>query len=270
MNKKIKSIYIAGVPRSGTSWLGQIFNSSPSVKFVFQPLFSYEFKNIVNADSSAAEFNSFLDSIYHSNASFLKQSDKVNTKDYPVFKKKIESSHLAFKENNNQYVIEAIMRKVPQMILVGIIRNPNAVLNSWVKNIKEFPVGSDIIKEWRYGECKNQSREDFFGYYKWKEVSNLYLDLKQKWPNRVHILSYEELVDSPNKCAREMFDFCSIEYTQQTENFIDASTKSHSESPYAVFKSKKVATQWKNEFPAYITNEIKKDLSGTRLEKFLE
>ena len=267
---KIKPIYIAGVARSGTSWLGQIFNSSPDVKFKFQPFFSYEFKNRVNEDSTSLEFERLIRDMYEKDSDFLDQTDKQKSGEYPCFDKNTYLTNLVFKEARYQNLIEPMMRKAPQMLLVGIIRNPNAVLNSWVKNIKEFPVGSDIIKEWRYGECKNQSREDFFGYYKWKEVSNLYLDLKQKWPNRVYVLSYEELVGSPNKCAREMFDFCSIEYTQQTENFINASTESHSESPYAVFKSKKVATQWKNEFPAYITSEIKKDLSGTRLEKFLE
>ena len=40
--------YLAGVARSGTSWLGQIFDSSPEVRYSFQPLFSYEFKNRVN------------------------------------------------------------------------------------------------------------------------------------------------------------------------------------------------------------------------------
>ena len=37
-------ISIHGVPRSGTSWLGQILDSSPKVRYKFQPLFSYAFK----------------------------------------------------------------------------------------------------------------------------------------------------------------------------------------------------------------------------------
>ena len=34
---------VHGVPRSGTSWLGQILNASKKVNFKFQPLFSYAF-----------------------------------------------------------------------------------------------------------------------------------------------------------------------------------------------------------------------------------
>jgi hypothetical protein len=38
-------VAIFGCPRSGTSWLGQIFNSAPAVQYRYQPLFSYEFKD---------------------------------------------------------------------------------------------------------------------------------------------------------------------------------------------------------------------------------
>ena len=40
--------------------------------------------------------------------------------------------------------------------------------------------GSSPLKEWRYGECKSQGHEDFFGYYKCKEVTNLYLGFTTK------------------------------------------------------------------------------------------
>ena len=267
---KPQTIYIAGVARSGTSWLGQIFNSSPNVKFKFQPFFSYEFKNRVNEDSTKAEFKSLLRDMYKKDSEFLDQIDKKKSGEYPKFNKNDFLTHLVFKESRYQNIIEPIMRKCPQMKLIGIIRNPNAVLNSWMKNIKEFPKGSNPLKEWRYGECKNQGHEDFFGYYKWKEVANLYLDLQQKWPKRVFILSYEDLVENPRQCTQNMFEFSSLNYTAVTEDFLKKSTELHLDTPYAVFKDRKVAIQWKDELPAYITEEIKNDLVGTRLEKFLK
>ena len=44
----MKRIAIHSAPRSGSSWLGQILNSSPKVCFRFQPLFSYAFKDYLN------------------------------------------------------------------------------------------------------------------------------------------------------------------------------------------------------------------------------
>ena len=40
-------VFAFGVPRSGTSWFGELFNSSPRVAYRFQPLFSYAFKDAI-------------------------------------------------------------------------------------------------------------------------------------------------------------------------------------------------------------------------------
>lgn len=262
--------YIAGVARSGTSWLGQIFNSAPDVSFKFQPLFAYEFKNNVTEDSTSEEFNSLIYNIFQKDSEFLNQNDKKKNGDYPTFIKDDNLSHLVFKENRYQHIIEPMMRKCSDLKLVGIIRNPNATLNSWMKNPKEFPIGYEPLKEWRYGNCKNKGNEDFFGYYKWKEVANLYLDLKEKWPDRVYIVHYEELVENPENTIKDLFTFCNIEYSEQTKSFLVKSSTLHNDSPYSVFKDKKVVTQWKDELNTYITEEISFDLSGTRLEKFIK
>ena len=44
----LKKIAIFSVPRSGSSWLGQIFNSHEDVSFRMQPLFSYSHKSALN------------------------------------------------------------------------------------------------------------------------------------------------------------------------------------------------------------------------------
>jgi hypothetical protein len=271
MKNNVKTItYLAGVARSGTSWLGQIFNSSPKVRFSFQPFFSYEFKNMVNEDSTDEEFKQLFKEIYNANSSFLSQKDKQKSGDYPIFQKTNNSNHLVLKENRYQYMIEPLMRKCTNVQLVAMIRNPNAVLNSWIKNPKEFPAGSIPLKEWRFGACKNKGPEDFFGYYKWKETSNIYLDLQSKWPGRVYVLRYEDLVASTVKTVTNLFDFCKIPFNDQTYDFINKSTNTHIDSPYSVYKNKGVVNQWKQELDSYITNEIKNDLKGTRLEIYLE
>ena len=87
MSKPETITYLAGVARSGTSWLGQIFDSSLEVRFSFQPLFSYEFKNRVNEDSTAGEFRHLLEDIYGTKSPFLIQEDKRKSGEYPVFEK---------------------------------------------------------------------------------------------------------------------------------------------------------------------------------------
>ena len=73
----MKRIAIHSVPRSGSSWLGQIFNSSVKVCFRFQPLFSYVFKGYLDEKSSREDILTFFKLIAKSNDDFLLQSDKV-------------------------------------------------------------------------------------------------------------------------------------------------------------------------------------------------
>ena len=202
-----KVIYIAGVARSGTSWIGQVVNSHPKVRYQFQPLFSYEFRDRINEDSTAEEFKRFFEELFKADSEFLGQKDKIAQGVYPDFKKD-SPDILAFKENRFQSVIAPMMRKAEHVCLVAMVRNPCAVLLSWTKNKSEFPEGSDIMKEWRFAECKNQGPEDYFGYYKWKEVANLYLDLKEQFPDRVCLLHYDKLLEAPEAgikiCSRPL------------------------------------------------------------------
>lgn len=263
-----KIVWVGGVARSGTSWLGQIFNSSPDIKYRFQPLFSYEFKNWVNEDSTKEEFEYFLQELFKTKTDFLIQKDKINSRKYPIFKKNSKRSCLVFKENRYQTVIEPMMRKIGELFLVGIIRNPCAVLNSWMKNEKEFPKGSKPLKEWRFGNCKNKGNEDYFGYYKWKEVANLYLDLKNKWPKRVYLVRYEDLVDSPLNIVKDIFEFLDLSFRDQSINFIKKSTSIKQEDYYSVYKDSSVKDKWRKDLNKFIISEIEKDLKNTRLEQF--
>lgn len=263
-----KVIYISGVARSGTSWISQIINSAPNVRFKFQPLFSYEFRDQINEDSSKEELYRFYENLFVSEVDFLLQKDKVLAGTYPVFSKKDETV-LAFKDNGFQSFIEPMLRKTNNMLFVGVIRNPNATLYSWTQNEKEFPKGSDILQEWRFANCKNNGNEDYFGYYKWKEVANLYLDLEQKYGDRVQILHYDAFLNKTEEKVEALFDKLGIPFSNQTQEFLSVSGAGKDTDYYSVFKSKKNKDEWKSKLPLYIQQEIQADLKGTRLEKYL-
>lgn len=263
-----KVIYIGGVARSGTSWIGQIFNSCPIVRFRFQPLFSYEFRGRVNEDSSSDSFQRFFSELYQSESEFLTQRDKVLKGLYPNFDKTHETV-LVFKENRFQSIVEPMLRKCENLHFIGVIRNPNATLSSWTKNSKEFPEGSNIQKEWRFGMCKNKGTEDYFGYYKWKEVANLYLDLENKYEKRVTILHYDKFVIDPMRETEKLFKILQIPITDQTIDFLNKSKEGKDDSYYSVYKGAKKSNSWIDDFPSNITSEILADLKNTRLERFL-
>lgn len=262
--------FIAGMARSGTSWLGEIVDSSPDVKYCFQPMFAYAFKDRIGYDSTASDLQRFFADLYETSDPFVLQIDKRSTGEFPCFAKNDSPSHLAFKENRYQYLIPRILERATNLKLVSVVRHPCGAMLSWLRNPKEFPPNADPSREWRFGACKNQGREEnFFGYFKWKETAHLYLDMAEKYPKRTIVVRYEDLVREPLRETGAIFRFLELELGEQTRRFLDACHTKHVESPYSVFRNKSVADRWRTELPPSIRDEILSDLTGTRLAQFI-
>ena len=263
-------LVIAGAPRSGTSWLGQIIDSSPDVAYRMQPLFSYAFKDAVNADSTVQEYVDFFRDIYASDDAFLLQTKQRQAGIYPIFEKGQQASMLTIKMVRYHYLLQRMLHDFANLKVLSIVRHPCGVINSWLRAPREFPEGVDPRKEWRFGGCRNQGRkEEFFGFYKWKEVAHLYLDLRDQYPDQVCIVQYEELVSRPVSMTLWLFEFAGLRVTEQTLAFLKTCHATHQEDPYAVFKDKAVAEQWKLQLDPDIVREIIQNLKGTRLARFL-
>src|SRR5699024_5158560 len=164
-------ISIHGAPRSGTSWLGQLFDSSSDVRYKFQPVFSYPFKNAVSLKSDRNDWMSFLHQLYNTNDIFLDQLDKKERGSYPVFQyKKNLPNTLVMKMVRYHYLIPRMLELLPNLKIIGIVRNPCAAMNSWRKAQREFLEEWDFDQEWYFGDVKNQFRpEEYYGFFKWKE-----------------------------------------------------------------------------------------------------
>lgn len=261
---------LAGVPRSGTSWLGMLVDSSPTVNYRFQPFFAYAFKDSVGPDSPPEEFAALMERMDSFADEFLVQADKRRAGLYPTFVKDDPTTCLALKMCRYQYLLPAMLDHLPTMRLVGIVRHPCGVLHSWMDHPKEFPPGSEPLTQWRTGECKNGGRpEEFFGFYKWREVAHLYLDLAAKHPHRVRVVRYEDLVADTEQQVHELFDFLGLEVTGQTEEFVRTCHANHLDNPYAVFKDPSVATRWRTGLDPLIQRAVAREVEGTPLERFL-
>ena len=88
---KISKIAIHSAPRSGSSWLGSIFDSHPEVAYRFQPLFSYTHKDQLNESSSLNEINDFFEDILKSKDEFILQKEAISTIKFLILEKKLPS-----------------------------------------------------------------------------------------------------------------------------------------------------------------------------------
>ena len=265
----MKKIAIFGVPRSGTSWLAQIFNSHPDVVLRFQPLFSYGHKGALNTDSSAEDIRTFFDEILHSTDKFALMKADMQ-KDYPIFEKSSHPTHIVFKETRYLHIIGNLLFKCDEVRIIGIVRNPLAVLASWVTAPREYSKNWDILREWRNAQSKNQGRpEEFFGYEKWKEAAASFLDFRDKYPKQFMLVRYDSLNRRPLDSTKQMFEFCGLEVGEQVEAFLKASKSRHDSDPYSVYRGDAQDSRWREVLPVEIVNEIALDLEHTPLEAFL-
>jgi len=263
------NIAIFGVPRSGTSWLSQIFNSHPDVALRFQPLFSYGHKGRLSESSSAEEIQSFFDEILCSHDAFTLMKDEFQ-KNYPEFQKTITPTHLVFKETRYLHIIENMLTQCSDIKIIGIVRNPLAVLASWVLAPKEFDSEWEINREWREASRKNQNKpEEFYGFNKWKETAEAFCRFEKLFPQQFMLVRYNELNSAPVEVTGNMFSFCGLTVCDQVEIFLAKSTSRHDSNPYSVFRSKANDNRWKDVLPPDVVLEIQSELNQSSLKDFL-
>ncbi|MDG0980792.1 MAG: sulfotransferase [Halieaceae bacterium] len=265
----MERLAIFGVPRSGTSWLSLIFNSHPDIALRFQPLFSFEHKGRLNKTSSQKDIYNFFEEIYSSRDDFALMASEAQ-KNYPIFSKSTNQTHIIFKETRYLQVVENILAQCPNVKIFGIVRNPLSCLASWIMAPKEFNPEWNIMDEWRIAPSKNQNKpEEFYGFNKWKQVAENFLRFEEMYPNQFKLVRYDQLNEAPLNITNELFKFCGLSLHSQVDEFIKASQSKHDADPYSVFRAKRNDNQWQNILPADVIKQVQKELVNSTLQTFL-
>lgn len=256
-------IALYGVPRTGTSWLGQIIDSCPDTVFRFQPLFSYRFKNRITTESRAEDIEQFFKELYcEDNDGFLNQADKRENGMYPVFAhKESDAAILAFKEVRYLYTIPLLLQKYGSIKIVGIVRNPYDTMESWINAPSEYKPDWDIFEEWDFAVSKNEYRpENYYGYYKWKEYIKMAADMQKKYPDKFVIVRYEDLAEDAVNVSEKLFCFLDIPFTAQTKTFIKESQSKTVDNSYSVYRDKEKERQRQFYLPEEVKVKISRDM----------
>lgn len=253
----MKRVAIFSVPRSGSSWLGQLINSSENVSYSYQPLFSYKFKDTLDEKSSKDDIIRFFNDISITDDAFIRGGMGEN-----ISFVKEDITHSVFKEVRYINLIPHLYSTDDEIMFVFLVRSPVDVMSSWVNAPKEFDPSWDIEEELVDASRKNQGKpEEFYGLSKWVEACNIFSSIK----DRAIIIKYEDLVSNTTQEVSSLFSFLGLEFGDQTKKFIEDSTTQHSDDPYSVFKGKRS----KNTLPYPITTKVESIVKDSGLLQYL-
>lgn len=249
-------VAIFGCPRSGTSWLGQLFNAHEAVAYRYQPLFSYEFKDWFGRHGVSAEsLAAFAQALLGAQSDFVLQ-DLRPAKTGPP-------SHLVWKEVRYHQLMPALAALPGLHRLVYIHRPALDVINSWYQAPKEFRAGQDIRAEYLDAPSKNTDPCEFNGYTKWKESLALALTLQAENPDKVILLSYDDLRRDPVGHLSTLFAAVGLQLSDPVRTFIAASTTQHDADAYSVFRNQRAELT----LPADIVDSILADTQAKALHR---
>ena len=265
-----KIIAIFGMPRSGTSFVGQIFDSHPNTVFRMEPLFAYKLKNMIDENSTKEEYINFFKKAYESDEDFfMNQMDKREKGSYPTFNK-LGKDTLVIKTTRFHEILPTLLKYFNKDILhvISIVRHPCGSINSWLKHPNEFPQHLNYRDEWRHAKCRQTAKEEYWGFEDWKLVYLQHIKLEKEF-NNFKIFQYEDIVNSIYQKTEELFKFCEINIEEQTKQFLKECQSKNLDDPYAVYKNKSVISKWKYQLDIEIQKEIINEIINTELEKFL-
>jgi len=262
--------WISGMPRSGTTWLSQIFASSPAVRLKSCPLYSYEFKNLLDETSTAKQWEKLFSDVYRRKSEFLDQEHLRKNGLIPRFENKnINPGYLIIKSNRFHNLAPHILELNETIKFIHVVRNPCATLYSWLSDPREFPEHANPLEEWRSGRCRKTGPGEFWGFDDWKTVTTQALSLSKCYPDRYRIIRYEHLAGDTLRYAKDLFEFMQLPFDTQTIDFIKLSHSRHDDDKHSVFKKPELRVKWEEELNPEIISQCLSEIKDTELEQFI-
>ncbi|WP_436644457.1 sulfotransferase family protein [Microbaculum sp. FT89] len=263
-------LWIAGMPRSGTSWFAQIMASHPDTRLKLCPLFSYSFKNALDERSTRRHWEDFFRAVYETDDAYMDQDFLRKDGLVPEFAEKADNPDvLVIKSNRFHHLLPHAIEQGVDARFVFIVRDPRATIASWLSNPMEFPSDRAPLEEWRSGACRKTAPGEFWGFEDWMHVTRLHRDLARRYPDRAHVVRYEDLLRDPLTVAEGELSRVGLEMHPRTRDFIAASRSRHSDNPRSVYKDPGQIGDWRAKLPAAIQETISAEIENSDLRTFL-
>ncbi|HPS73935.1 MAG TPA: sulfotransferase [Bacteroidales bacterium] len=229
--KEIPIFFILGRPRSGTTLLTTLFNAHPNVRIapefpILLPLYQ-RFKKVKDWDEEA--IRSFVDHLfrryvfnnrtldhymldqekYTNDLLEMKHTgtvqDFLKTINYQSFTVYEKGKTLRIGDKNPVYSIYArrLLKIFPEAKFICIIRDYRDNFVS-IRKLSELKMEAPILP---------------LQVYRWKYAIKEFLHCKKKYPDRFHLIRYEDLVTDQERVVKEVFEYIGIPYDPSVFDF---------------------------------------------------
>ena len=314
-------ILLFGMPRSGTTWIGKIFDSHSKTLYRHEPdtwkkISSIPLlEGISSAEQHCEVINDYVNDFVLSRRVEVNGKLPFFRKDYAsfmrhnLFRSSVLFSNMLAKINNNvrfpvirpygdlnkdnPVVVWKSIQLLGRMGVINhclddckciqILRHPCGYIASVLggeqkqKFSSQTPASEDYdLYEMLLNTKLAQSYELTMQYIKQLEPEER---LAWRWVlfnekalndnkiyNNTMLLKYEDMCLEPTKIAKACFEFCGLEWCQQTEDFLKVSTENDNESYYSVYKNPEVAAnKWKEKLTTKQIDQIKNIVGQSNL-----
>ena len=206
------SVFLAGSARSGTTWLSEVINDGGGYRYVFEPFNPgrigafghFRSKQYLRPDDGRTEFLE---------PACLALTGALRDPWTDRFNKTLVARRRLIKDIRANLLLGWMRANFPGMPIVLLIRHPCAVVASrlalgWRDNLRETMEQEDLVEDFLLpmeGEIL-AAQGDFERHLFLWCVDN-YVPLRQFARGEIHLVFYENLLESPEEELQGLFDF---------------------------------------------------------------
>ena len=179
-------------------------------------------------------------------------------------------THLVLKEVHDFPAIANAIHRDKSINLIGLVRDPVAVLKSWISAPGEWSPDWNIEEEWFYANEKNcQYRGNHFGVKAWLETTEALLQLERERPSQVTLLKYRDLKEEPSVVVAAILGSLGLDLSPEVKDLIQRGREASDSNPYSIFRGA-VGDYAHSVIPDFISKKTREITSRKGLGDFLD
>jgi hypothetical protein len=210
------SVFLAGVGRSGTTWMADVINARNDYRMMFEPFHPYKvplcrefrYRQYLGPDDTNSHYVEAARTIL---------SGKIRNPWIDKHNRRFMVTKRLVKDIRANLMLKWLHSKFPELKIVVLMRHPCAVANSklklgWATHLNEFLNQADLMEAHLapFKELLESAETDFEKHILLWCVEN-YVPLRQFARGEVYFASYERLCAQPEEEFGKVFAFLGLD-----------------------------------------------------------